>query len=189
MRVIIVSLLLLAATCLVVERTSAFSVPSDGSKVVPSRRAFFADVGAATAAAVVGTAGFAQGAAAAPQIFTTKNGIKYAVLQEGKGKSSPLKGDIVAIEYTGYLTDGTIFDATHSAGKSLVFELGGNAVIDGLNEMVENMNVGQKVQAIIPPQLAFGDKGLCIESGECLIKPKSTLVYDVYLKRDAIPPP
>ena len=117
--------------------------------------------------------------------------MKYAILQQGKGKSSPLKGDLVAIEYTGYLADGTVFDATHSTGKNnvLLFELGGNAVIDGLNEMVSQMTVGEKVQAIIPANLAFGEKGLCLESGECLIKPGATLVYDVYLKREAIPPP
>ena len=63
------------------------------------------------------------------------------------------------------------------------------ASIEGINEMVRNMEVGQKVQAIVPPDLAFGDKGICIESGECLVKPKSTLVYDIYLKRAAIPPP
>jgi FKBP-type peptidyl-prolyl cis-trans isomerase len=73
--------------------------------------------------------------------------------------------------------------------KALVFELGGNAVIEGINEMVKEMEVGQKVQAIIPPELAFGDKGICIENGECLVKPKSYLVYDIYLKRSAIPPP
>jgi len=55
--------------------------------------------------------------------------------------------------------------------------------------MIEQMGVGEKVQAIIPPELAFGDKGICVESGECLVKPKSTLVYDIYLKKDAIPPP
>ena len=54
--------------------------------------------------------------------------------------------------------------------------------------MVKEMGVGQKVQAIIPPDLAFGDKGICIESGECLVKPKSTLVYDIYLKIAAVAP-
>jgi FKBP-type peptidyl-prolyl cis-trans isomerase len=74
--------------------------------------------------------------------------------------------------------------------KALVFELGGNAVIDGINDMVRQMEVGQKVQAIIPPKLAFGGKGICLEqSGECLVKPNSYLVYDIYLKRTAIPPP
>ena len=73
--------------------------------------------------------------------------------------------------------------------NALGFELGGTAVIKGINEMVKEMGVGQKVQAIIPPELAFGDKGICIENGECLVKPKATLVYDIYLKIDAIPPP
>jgi FKBP-type peptidyl-prolyl cis-trans isomerase len=91
----------------------------------------------------------------------------------------------------GYLTDGSIFDGTHAEGKSkaLTFELGGNAVPDGVNEMIAQMRVGEKVQAIVPPGLAFGEKGLCLENGECLIKPNSTLVYDVFLKRSAIPPP
>jgi FKBP-type peptidyl-prolyl cis-trans isomerase len=51
------------------------------------------------------------------------------------------------------------------------------------------MGVGEKVQAIIPPELAFGDKGICLDNGECLVAPKSTLVYDILLKRKAIPPP
>jgi len=58
-----------------------------------------------------------------------------------------------------------------------------------LNDIVSNMKVGQKVQAIFPPDMAFGEKGICQEDGECLIKPGSTLVYDVYLKKSAIPPP
>ena len=80
---------------------------------------------------------------------------------------------------------------TDSEGKrnALLFKLGSSAVIPGLNEMVANMKVGQKVQAIIPPQLAFGDEGICLEDGECLIKAGSTLVYDITLKKDSIPPP
>lgn len=70
-----------------------------------------------------------------------------------------------------------------------MFQVGSTAVIEGVNEMVKYMGVGEKVQAIIPPELAFGDKGICLESGECLVKPKATLVYDIYLKKSAIPPP
>jgi len=51
------------------------------------------------------------------------------------------------------------------------------------------MRVGQKVQAIIPPSMAFGDDGICLENGECLIKPGATLVYDVLLKKTSPPPP
>lgn len=174
---------------ILVGRTAAFSLSMTND--APSRRAFLSKAVSTASAAVVGISAASRPATAAPEIFKTPKGIKYAVLQQAKDKSAPQKGDIVAIEYTGYLTDGTIFDSTHATGKknALMFELGGNAVIDGLNEMVENMGVGEKVQAIVPPELAFGDKGLCVESGECLIKPKSTLVYDVYLKTAAIPPP
>jgi FKBP-type peptidyl-prolyl cis-trans isomerase len=56
------------------------------------------------------------------------------------------------------------------------------------------MEVGQKVQAIIPPTLAFGSEGICLKNedgtrGDCLIPPDSTLVYDITLKKTAIPPP
>ena len=90
-----------------------------------------------------------------------------------------------------FLMHQQIFDATHSEGKknSLLFKLGSTAVVPGLNEMVSNMVVGQKVQAIIPPSLAFGEDGICLENGECLVKPGSTLVYDILLKKSSIPPP
>mmetsp|Transcript_44532 Transcript_44532/g.93438 ORF Transcript_44532/g.93438 Transcript_44532/m.93438 type:complete len:196 (-) Transcript_44532:278-865(-) len=129
---------------------------------------------------------------AAPEIITTPSGIKYAVTKDVGGKTiAPLKGDIVAIDYTGYLANGQIFDATHSQGKSnaLLFKVDSGSVIPGLDEIVSRMVVGQKVQAIIPPELAYGEKGVCLEDGECLIKPGSTLVYDVFLKKSSIPPP
>jgi FKBP-type peptidyl-prolyl cis-trans isomerase len=168
-------------------RSSALSLEATSS----SRRAFLTKTAAATTSAFFIGAATNAPASAAPEVFTTPNGIKYATTKVATTKTIPQNRDIVAIEYTGYLTDGTIFDATHASGKknALMFEVGGNAVIPGLNEMVENMAVGQKVQAIIPPNLAFGDKGICLETGECLVKPNSTLVYDIFLKTSAIPPP
>lgn len=57
----------------------------------------------------------------------------------------------------GYLSDGTIFDATHAEGKKsvLMFELGGNAVVPGVSEMVGEMGVGQKVQAIVSKRIIW----------------------------------
>jgi len=172
-------------------QVGAFSL-SMVSENVPSRRAFMAN--AATSAAAVITASVVQSttvANAAPTIYNLNSGVKYAVLKDVDKKSYPQPGDIVAIEYTGYLTSGAIFDGTHSEGKqnALLFKLGSTAVVAGLNEMVSEMKIGQKVQAIIPPELAFGEKGICLESGECLVKPGSTLVYDIYLKKSSIPPP
>lgn len=68
-----------------------------------TRRAFLSTAGAATVAAVVGTSNSAP-ANAAPQIYTTDAGVKYAILKEPKDPKKaavPQKGDIVAIDYTG----------------------------------------------------------------------------------------
>jgi hypothetical protein len=159
-----------------------------------SRRTFVTSTVTSAILGVVTLRKTDPGVAASPEIFKTLNGIKYAVTrqpEDPKSAAAPRDGDIVAIEYTGYLTDGEIFDATHAEGKrnALLFKLGSTAVIPGINELLTEMVVGQKVQAIIPPSLAFGDKGLCIDDGECLIKPGSTLVYDVFLKKSTIPPP
>ncbi len=157
----------------------------------PSRRSFINTAASSVAAVLVTTATpWIEPANAAPTIYKTNSGIKYAVTKDSN-KGYPQQGDIVAIDYTGYLTNGVIFDATHSEGKqsTLLFKLGSTAVIPGINEMVAEMKVGQKVQAIIPPELAFGEKGICLEDGECLVKPGSTLVYDIYLLKSSIPPP
>jgi len=162
-----------------------------------SRRTFMSRLTKTTAgvAATVALGLPPQPSAAADVVMlNTENGIKYAVTKpaDNKKSASPQSGDIVAVEYTGYLTNGQIFDSTHAPGsnKALLFNIGSKNVIPGLTEMVSEMKVGQKVQAIIPPELAFGEKGICSEeSGECLIKPGSTLVYDVILKKISIPPP
>jgi FKBP-type peptidyl-prolyl cis-trans isomerase len=173
-------------------QVSGFSLPQQQQG--DSRRNFLHQtVAVATTGAVVALLPVSS-VLAAPDIFNTPSGLKYAITRQPadlKKAIIPSKGDVVAIEYTGYLTDGKIFDGTHSEGKNnaLAFQLGEPVVIDGLTEIIGMMGVGQKVQVIVPPKLAFGDKGLCLESGECLIKPGSTLVYDVYLKKSAIPPP
>jgi len=175
------------ALLLCISSAASFSV-----KGGEDRRSFLTN----TAAAVAGTLGIVaspQSSLAGPEIITLPSGIKYAVTQAPSDKKPavPLKGDIVAIDYTGYLANGQIFDATHSGGKNnaLLFKLGSGSVIPGLEEMVSQMVVGQKVQAIIPPNLAYGEKGVCLDDGECLIKPGSTLVYDIFLKKSSIPPP
>ena len=77
------------------------------------RRGFMAKTASAAAIAIT-TGGSilstkAQPANAAPQILSTNSGIKYAVIKPADEKRTPLDRDVVAIEYTGYLTDGTIF--------------------------------------------------------------------------------
>ena len=176
------------ALLLSVTSTTAFSINGGES----DRRSFLSKIVAVPAAAGVVIAS-PQSSLAGPEIVTLPSGIKYAVTKEPSDKKPvvPMKGDIVGIDYTGYLANGQIFDATHSSGKqnALLFKLGSGSVIPGLDDMVSQMVVGQKVQAIIPPELAYGEKGVCLDDGECLIKPGQTLVYDILLKKSSIPPP
>lgn len=188
MRMTTIASLALALALCARTHVNAFSMAMSASETQSSssRRGFLSSAAAAAAAVCV-----VQPAMAAPTVYNLPNGVKYAVTQDVAKGSYPQPGDIIAIEYTGYLSNGAIFDATHSQGKknALLFKLGSTAVNDGINSMVAEMKVGQKVQAIIPPELAFGDKGICLESGECLVKPGATLVYDIFLKKASIPPP
>ena len=168
-----------------------FLTGSSTAFTVESNRRHFLEKVASSATIFTSAGVLASPAIAAPEILNLPSGIKYAVTQKSDKGEYTREGDIVAIEYTGYLSNGQIFDATHAVGKknALLFKAGSNVVIPGLNEVVLNMRVGEKVQAIIPPNLAFGDDGICLDNGECLIKPGSALVYDVYLKKSSIPPP
>mmetsp|Transcript_13658 Transcript_13658/g.38451 ORF Transcript_13658/g.38451 Transcript_13658/m.38451 type:complete len:194 (+) Transcript_13658:124-705(+) len=175
-------------------QTHAFSMSMNADKhaaTTQSRRGFLSTAAAAAAVVTAAAVQPIQNAAAAPTVYKLDNGVKYAVTQDVAKGSYPQQGDIIAIEYTGYLANGAIFDATHSQGKqnALLFKLGSSVVNQGINSMVSEMKVGQKVQAIIPPELAFGEKGICLENGECLVKPGATLVYDIFLKKASIPPP
>lgn len=65
-------------------------------------------------------------------------------------------GDKVTVHYTGRLADGSIFDS--SIGEDpLVFTLGDRDLIDGFEESVLGMSVGEKKTVIIPPDKAYGD--------------------------------
>lgn len=55
------------------------------------------------------TSDAANAATTTPEILTTSNGIKYAIIKKVDEKRTPFDKDIVAIEYTGYLLDGSIF--------------------------------------------------------------------------------
>lgn len=47
---------------------------------------------------------------------------------------------------------------------------------------------GAEVQMVVPANMAFGDKGICIDNGDCLVKPGVDVRYDLQLKRVAPTP-
>jgi peptidylprolyl isomerase len=81
-------------------------------------------------------------------------------------------GDTVQVHYVGVAySTGEEFDASWSRGAPLEFRLGVGQVIAGWDQGVQGMRVGGRRQLIIPPQLAYGDRGAgrAIGPGETLI--------------------
>ncbi len=104
---------------------------------------------------------------------TTGSGLQYEILEEGEGES-PGPNDRVKVHYHGTLEDGTVFDSSIDRGQPAVFPL--NAVIAGWTEGLQLMKPGAKYCFIIPPDLAYGDRG----AGE-VVPAGATLKFEVEL--------
>ena len=87
---------------------------------------------------------------------TTESGLKYEVLEAGEG-DSPAGTDMVTVHYAGWLTDGSMFDASYSRGVTASFPL--NGVISGWTEGLQLMKPGGKFVFEIPSDLAYGPEG------------------------------
>lgn len=108
-----------------------------------------------------------------PGVKTTKSGLQYLVLKEGKGKS-PSANSNVRVHYEGRLIDGTVFDSSIARQQPVDFRT--TQVITGWTEGLQLMKVGAKYRFFIPADLAYGQIG----SGD-IIEPNSTLIFDIEL--------
>lgn len=116
-----------------------------------------------------------------PKVLETDLGIKYIVLKQGEGPY-PNPGDFVVVGYTGFLSNGTIFDTTDAPGrKPISFRFGKKQQIEGLESVLSNMQPGGECTCSIPSKYAFGEKGICIENEGCLVPPNENVKYAVKL--------
>ena len=93
----------------------------------------------------------------------------------GSGSEAKM-GDLVSVEYSGSLTDGTVFDSSRPRGKPFQFRLGANQVIKGFERGVVGMKPGGVRRITIPPELGYGKKGV-----PPAVPPNATLIFEVEL--------
>lgn len=84
----------------------------------------------------------------------TDSGLAFKVLSEGKGAEKPKATDTVKVHYSGWTTDGEMFDSSVTRGEPTQFPL--NGVIKGWTEGVALMVAGEKRRFWIPAELAYG---------------------------------
>jgi peptidylprolyl isomerase len=109
-------------------------------------------------------------AAAPPEAKKTSSGLAYKSLQPGTGTDHPKASSRVTVHYTGWTTDGKMFDSSVLRDKPTTFPLTG--VIKGWTEGLQLMVPGEKMRFWIPKELAYNDA-----PG----KPAGMLVFDVEL--------
>ena len=108
-------------------------------------------------------------AAAPADAETTASGLASKVLEAGSGSTHPTATSNVTVHYTGWTTDGRMFDSSVTRGQPATFPL--NGVIRGWTEGVQFMVVGEKRRFWIPEELAYGGRR----------DPRGLLVFDVEL--------
>ena len=103
------------------------------------------------------------------------SGLKIQVLQQGTGAVAET-GRAVAVQYTGWLPEGPMFDTSRTTDQPYRFTLGKREVIAGWDEGVAGMKLGERRRLIIPPALGYGAAG-----SPPTIPGNATLVFDVEL--------
>lgn len=109
-------------------------------------------------------------------VYESQSGLAFQDIGKGDG-DIPQKDQVVTVDYTGHLLDGTQFDSSYDRGQSFQFIISRGATIPGWEEGIASMRVGGTRRLFIPPDLGYGKNG-----SPPLIPPNSSLVFDVQLR-------
>jgi FKBP-type peptidyl-prolyl cis-trans isomerase len=108
---------------------------------------------------------------------TTEKGVKYETIQEGTGPELK-RGQRATFHYVGKLQkDNSIFEDSHKPNKPLTARLGGNPpLIEGWEDALPGMKVGEIRKLTIPPEMAYGEAGSAPK-----VPPNATLIFEIEL--------
>jgi FKBP-type peptidyl-prolyl cis-trans isomerase len=108
--------------------------------------------------------------------ITTDSGLRYTDIRPGAGDPVTGRGQTVIVHYTGWLDDHTIFDSSRDRAVPFSFPVDCGYVIKGWDEGVKGMRVGGVRSLVIPPELAYGERG-----SPGVIPPDATLHFEIEL--------
>jgi len=108
-------------------------------------------------------------AAPPPHARRSTSGLRWCVMRPGDGNARPGPHDRVTVHYSGWTTDGQLFDSSHTRGSPATFPV--DALIAGWTEGLQEMTVGEVARFWIPEGLAYSHGG----------GPRGMLVFDVEL--------
>jgi peptidyl-prolyl cis-trans isomerase A (cyclophilin A) len=104
----------------------------------------------------------------------TESGLRYQIINKGNGKKAE-NNKTVSVHYEGSLENGKVFDSSYKR-KPIEFPLGQGNVIEGWDEGIALLQVGDKARFVIPSHLGYGSQG-----AGGVIPPNATLIFDVEL--------
>ena len=144
--------------------------------VIQSRQqALEAEAAEAASEAAAAGAAWREENAKVEGVTQTESGLQYSVVSSAaESAPSPGPSDTVVVHYRGTLLDGTEFDSSYSRGVPATFPLSG--IIPGWKEVLQLMRAGDKWNVVIPPELAYGERGAGGQIG-----PNETLLFEIEL--------
>jgi len=110
-----------------------------------------------------------------PEAKKTMTGIRYVIMRDGEGEM-PKPGDKVNVLYVGRLLKGQIFDQATDPAQPFTFRVRREMVIEGWDQIIQQMKRGEKRMVIIPPEMAYGTRGQPPKIGR-----NATLVFEMEL--------
>jgi len=132
-----------------------------------------------TALSVEANNAYLQANATKKGVVVLPSGLQYNIIHNGFGKRPGIT-DLVTVQYTGWLINGTMFDGTE---ESLPAQFKVTDVIPGWTQALLLMREGDKWHIVVPPHLGYGARG----AGQGAIPPNQTLVFDVTLVATTTP--